>query len=179
MNYACQVFNSMINLVQLVAIDPCLLWSCSNGVVCCRICLIHVHALSILVRVDMLVVLCLRRQHRDDVLPSQILTKSGIFYCNLPCLFKCVPASFWVCSKFMLVKYHVYFMSMLLVNMFECCSIYLPCSKVAMWLLTSACCYILFHVYLLARCSVLSVPYMKLVCFCMQNHNIMLFSFLE
>ena len=57
----------MFNLVELVAIDPCLLWSCSNGVVCCRICLLHVHDLYMLSGVDMHVVLCLRKQHRDDV----------------------------------------------------------------------------------------------------------------
>src|SRR6187399_2083278 len=66
-NYNCQVFISMFNLVELVVIDPCLLWRCSNGVVFCMICLLHAHALYILNGVDMLVVLCLRRQHRDDV----------------------------------------------------------------------------------------------------------------
>ena len=66
-NFTCQLFISMINLVKLVVIDPCLLWSCPNGVVWCMLCLLHVNDLNILSRVDMLVVLCLRRQHRDDV----------------------------------------------------------------------------------------------------------------
>ena len=33
---------------------------------------------------------------------------------------------------------YVYFMSMLLVIMFECCRVYISCSEVAMWLLISA-----------------------------------------
>ena len=74
---------------------------------------------------------------------------------------------------------YVYFMSMLFVMMFECCRVYISCSKVAMWLLISALHCFLFRVYLLVRCSVLSVPYMKLVWFCMQIHNIFLLKCFE
>ena len=78
-----------------------------------------------------------------------------------------IHASYGVAPMELFAVGYVYFMSMLLVTMFECCRVYISCSKVAMWLLISALHCILFRVYVLNRCSVLSVPYMKLVWFCM------------
>ena len=74
---------------------------------------------------------------------------------------------------------YVYFMFMLLAMMFECCRLFISCSEVAMWLLISALHCLLFREYLLARRSVLSKSYMKLVWFCMQIHNIILLTCFE
>ena len=43
-NYCCQDFVVKFNMSKLVAIDPWLLWGYTFGLICCRICLVHVHA---------------------------------------------------------------------------------------------------------------------------------------